>query len=349
MNEDDETAFKQSLVGCNLGESSATEKLSQSQICVQKYHADEIVNQTIHEIHNKDIVSRAAFITELLWPVDGKFTISFLPLPEQMPQWYTMDQLKIGERSNQPLKLDPLEEKVRQMNPVDAVKLIISERIFPLVGLQISFVEKDGDVRIGFDVNGGSWSYVGQQCFSETDKSKPTINFAWLDVGTILHEFCHTMGMIHEHQNPFGQTIQWNTCRVYDWAEQTQKWSPETTFSNIIKKYNQNELNGSCFDPESIMLYFYPSDFTKNNQGTYANHVLSNEDILWLSSLYPKDRQNRVVPKRDCQSQSNTLPPSSNRYDNQNRSHILFIILGVVGVLGLFLFVLFRKNKKGNK
>jgi hypothetical protein len=340
----DDQDFKQSLVGCNLGQFSLSENLAQSQICVEKYHANENINQAIHETHQKDIVSKAAFITSALWPVNGGFTISFLPLPQEMPQWYSMDQLKVGSRPGQPLKLDPLEEKVRQMQPIDAVKLIITERIFPLVGLDISFVDKDGDVRIGFDVNGGSWSYVGQQCKSETDMSKPTINFGWLDVGTILHEFCHALGMIHEHQNPFGQAIQWNTCKVYDWAEQTQKWNPETAYNNIIKKYDRNQLNGSCFDPESVMLYFYPADFTKNNQGTYANHVLSNEDMLWISSLYPKDKQNRIVPKRDCQSEESKVADSSDSSSSRSKNKFWFILLGILGIIAIVaLFVLFRK------
>jgi hypothetical protein len=346
----DDQDFKNSLVGCNLGQFPTNENLTQSQICIEKFHASEDINRAIHETHHRDIVSKAAFITSALWPVNGGFTISFLPLPQNMPVWYSMDQLKMFARPDQPLKLDPLEEKVRKMQPVDAIKLILTERIFPLVGLDISFVDRDGDVRIGFDVNGGSWSYVGQQCRSETDMSKPTINFGWLDVGTIIHEFCHALGMIHEHQNPFGKTIEWNTCKVYNWAEETQGWNPETTYNNIIKKYDKNQLNGSCFDPESIMLYFYPPDFTKNNQGTYANHVLSPEDTLWLSSLYPKDKQNRIIPKRNCQTRDVSQPPSSS---SNNKRNVLPIVLGGLGILAIIgiiaLFLKYRKYRKYRK
>lgn len=339
--------IQKSLQGC--GDLSTTPEeqtqLAQSQICVQKYHADVNVNR---EIHTMDLVSQAAFILDLLWPVDGSFTVSFLPLPDTLPQWYTVQQLQVGKRPNEPLQLDPLEDKVRKMGIIDAVKTIITERLIPLVGLDIKFVDTDGDVRIGFDVNGGSWSYVGQQCKSEKNMSKPTINFGWLDVGTIMHEFCHTLGMIHEHQNPFGKSIQWNTCKVYQWAIATQNWDTQTTFNNIIKKYDTNSINGSCFDSRSIMLYFYPADFTKNNQGTFANHVLSEEDKKWLTNLYPKDRKNRVFPADQKCRQLNTVSIAG----TQQQSHRnIFIIIGVivlVVIIGLLLYF-YKKNKSSKR
>ena len=32
---------------------------------------------------------------------------------------------------------------------------------------------------------------------------------------TIIHEFGHALGMIHEHQNPLNNSLQWNTDKVY--------------------------------------------------------------------------------------------------------------------------------------
>lgn len=36
------------------------------------------------------------------------------------------------------------------------------------------------------------------------------MNFGWVDVPTVIHEMGHMLGMIHEHQNPKGQNIDWN-------------------------------------------------------------------------------------------------------------------------------------------
>jgi len=65
-------------------------------------------------------------------------------------------------------------------------------------------------IRISFDPNGGSWSYVGNEN-STIDHNKPTMNLGWLkggdtisdsERGVILHEFGHVLGLLHEHQSP---------------------------------------------------------------------------------------------------------------------------------------------------
>jgi hypothetical protein len=68
--------------------------------------------------------------------------------------------------------------------------------------------------------------------------NEKTMNLGWLDVGTILHEFLHALGCIHEHQNHRNNTIDWNKNKVYCWAKQTQDWNPEVTCHNIFEKYN---------------------------------------------------------------------------------------------------------------
>jgi hypothetical protein len=65
-------------------------------------------------------------------------------------------------------------------------------------------------IRIVFN-RGSSWSVVGQDVLS-IESSKPTMNLGWLnghndlaslnEQGIILHEFGHTLGLMHEHQSP---------------------------------------------------------------------------------------------------------------------------------------------------
>ena len=171
--------------------------------------------------------------------------------------------------SNGPI--DPLQQFFFD-NPViklsDGVKKIVNERIVPLVQLNIVFVDdvNESDVRISFNRNSGCWSLLGTDAMDEKDLSKSTMNFAWFDVSTVMHEFGHMLGMIHEHQNPKGKGIEWNEKAVFKWAGETQQWNAEKTQKNILDKYDKKDINGSDFDPLSIMLYFFPANLDIKQQ-----------------------------------------------------------------------------------
>ena len=73
----------------------------------------------------------------------------------------------------------------------------------------IKKISENGIVRIAFDPKGGLWSYVGIYVLTISDKTEPTMNLGWIkdtkvtnayDRGTILHEWGHTLGLLHEHQ-----------------------------------------------------------------------------------------------------------------------------------------------------
>jgi hypothetical protein len=232
----------------------------------------------------------AAFYTAKLWPNNSTIKVAFIEEPSRNLERTSIQELKSKRDSNgNALEIDPLQYEVGNMDIISAVKKIVNERINPIVNLKFVFIDdpKESEIRIAFDAAQGAWSLLGTDCLSETDHTQPTMNLGWFDVATTIHEFLHALGLIHEHQNPKDNLIQWNKKAVYKWAEQTQGWNESTTYHNIIEKYDSNQINGSVYDPESIMLYFFPASLTLNNKGTQQNLKLSAYDVQYLNSVYP--------------------------------------------------------------
>jgi hypothetical protein len=70
---------------------------------------------------------------------------------------------------------------------------------------------------------------------------------------------------------------------------EANQWTPEEVQRQIIDRYKQSQINGSAYDPTSIMLYFYPPELTLNNKGTSQNMVLSDVDKKTILSVYGRD------------------------------------------------------------
>jgi hypothetical protein len=58
----------------------------------------------------------------------------------------------------------------------------------------------------------------------------------------------------------------------------------------VLGKYSADQVNGTAFDPDSIMLYFFPAEWTLNGVATKANEVLSDVDKAFVAGakMYPK-------------------------------------------------------------
>lgn len=63
------------------------------------------------------------------------------------------------------------------------------------------------------DSPGGSWSYIGTDAITIPVESF-TMNFGFMDQPTVMHEFGHALGLIHEHQSPFKGGFEWNKKEV---------------------------------------------------------------------------------------------------------------------------------------
>ena len=152
----------------------------------------------------------------------------------------------------------------------------------------------EAQVRVLFDNDNQSWSKVGTDALSVRNQDEPTMHYGWLFSNTddteysrtVLHEFGHVLGLIHEHQNPAGG-IKWNKEAVYEWASRTQHWDRAQTDINFFGNLQDTITNYTQFDPKSIMLYSIDPQLTLDGYSVTQSPVLSDTDKAFVAGQYP--------------------------------------------------------------
>ncbi len=130
----------------------------------------------------------------------------------------------------------------------------------------------------------GNWSLVGTDNLLRPSPAQ-TMNI-W-NLSSILHEVGHAIGCIHEHSSP-GSDIEWNKPVVYQaLGGPPNNWDKATVDHNVFNKYTAELTQFSKFDPLSIMLYFFPVEWTTNGVATQSNKVLSPTDQMFIRRCYP--------------------------------------------------------------
>lgn len=179
-------------------------------------------------------------------------------------------------------------------------------------------------IRIGFGER-GYWSAVGTDSVDLLNIHQPSMNLqrfdfrygpnqaigdvllneenvvglsALRDRGTILHEFGHALGLLHEHQNPTldcNKEIIWSgEGNVYDYyARPPNEWTPEKVDRNLAAvKLTDPDYKAGDADPDSIMMYSQPAAILKKGKDSHCyvaeKNVLSSKDKLLIAKIYPK-------------------------------------------------------------
>ncbi len=143
------------------------------------------------------------------------------------------------------------------------------------------------DIRVTFNPNGGAWSYVGTDCKLITAPNA-TMNLGWLAKDAYLHEIGHTLGLLHEHQNP-NSPIKWNEAQVIkDLSGPPNNWDLNTIRFNVLNPYPLPNTITTALDRLSIMMYPIPSSWTLDGFTTNGGQTISSADAEFIALQYPK-------------------------------------------------------------
>jgi hypothetical protein len=270
---------------------------------------------------------KAAFMLSKLWPSNSTIAVGFL-----------------ASNTNEQLNPDSWAWKRAW------VAKVITDQFAPYLGVTFQFnlnpaQGNQANLRISFDPTGGCYSRLGTDALQNWGGLNETMNFGWMDAPTnhtftynnvsyttpgsfdqggylgegttITHEFGHAMGMIHEHQTPFNNPLEWNRDYVYSiFTGPPNNWTREEVDYNIIDTYSTTGMNGSSFDGRSVMKYYIPSELLLNptpqvvQEIERINYYLSACDKYWLAYNYPGrvSSTDLAVLQTSCAQQTTGIP-----------------------------------------
>lgn len=222
------------------------------------------------------------------------------------------------------------------------------------VGIGLEFVEvddpNDAEVRIGFHQGDGSWSYIGTTVL-EIPQNERTMNFGWSLTAdwygkeTATHEIGHTLAFPHAHQNPQAG-IEWDVNAVYSYFRgHPNYWDDDTTFYNVLRKIPINQVDGSPWDPDSIMQYRFDAALINgpepyNIDGVSPAAGLSQSDIGFVKRFYPPLKESKYQELEAYQSEHVNLVAGEQRdfiiRPKSNRKYVIQTFGAVDTLLVLF-------------
>jgi hypothetical protein len=194
-------------------------------------------------------------------------------------------------------------------------------------GIGLEFVEvtsrDEAEIRVGFMDGDGAWSYLGRQIL-DRGVNERTMNFGWdllrapREADTALHEIGHTLGLPHEHQNP-NAGIVWDEEKVYTTlGGPPNNWSRDKTQWNILRKIEPDTVQGSNWDPDSIMEYPFPAGLILQpekyrTQPLRPGGGLSARDPSWVRAFYPGEQAQELPELLPFQSRELAILPGQQR------------------------------------
>ncbi len=148
-------------------------------------------------------------------------------------------------------------------------------------------------IRIAFNANGGSWSYIGTDGLG-IHPSQPTMNLGWATLETAEHDFCAWSST--NSATPSACCTSTTTPKPASSGTArpsmpTSKGRPTIGTGaridyNVFARFDASNVITTDFDHASVMIYTIPARWTVDGKSFMPSWTLSAGDVATIRKLY---------------------------------------------------------------